>query len=173
MRNSRYGCLQPASAIAGEPGLGGFRRPAASSPHVELRQPSFRAYADYMATERFGQAPARVLGEASRQVTAVMCAETLWCRCHRRLIADAATVLFGADVRHLGHDGRLPAHRLTESIRRDESDGLVYDPTRPRPGTQAPATGQAEPPPFSWAGSGTVSVPHASPASACRDDDPR
>lgn len=129
-----------------EPGLGGFRRLAAASANVALRHPSFRAYADYMATECFRQALLRVLGEASRQVTAVMCAETLWWRCHRRLIADAATVIFGADVRHLGHDGRLSAHRLTEGVRRDESGGLVYDSVRSRPGTQAPATGPAERP---------------------------
>ena len=48
-----------------EPGLGGFRKPAPGSPNVGLRHPSFRAYADYMATEPFRQALARVIGEAS------------------------------------------------------------------------------------------------------------
>ena len=130
-----------------EPGLGGFRRPAAASPNVALRHPSFRGYADYMATGYFRQALERVLGEASRQVTAVMCAETLWWRCHRRLIADEATMIFGADVRHLGHDGRLSAHRLTEGVRRDERGGIVYDAAQPRPGTQAPGAGPAIRPP--------------------------
>ena len=48
-----------------EPGLGGFRKPAPGSPNMGLRHPSFRAYADYMATEPFRQALARVIGEAS------------------------------------------------------------------------------------------------------------
>ena len=60
-------------------------------------------------------------------VLAIMCAESLWWRCHRRLIADAATLLFGADVLHLGHDGRLRVHRLTDGVRRDPGGGLVYD----------------------------------------------
>jgi uncharacterized protein DUF488 len=46
-----------------EPGLGGFRRPAPGSPHAGLRHPSFRAYADYMATDPFRQALARVIGK--------------------------------------------------------------------------------------------------------------
>lgn len=53
-----------------EPGLGGLRRPAAASPNVALRHPSFRSYADYTTAECFGQTLARVVGEASRQVTA-------------------------------------------------------------------------------------------------------
>jgi uncharacterized protein (DUF488 family) len=110
-----------------EPDLGGFRRPAAESPNTALRDGSFRGYADYMATQQFRQALERVLAEASRQVVAVMCAETLWWRCHRRLIADAATLLFGADVWHLSHDGQLSAHRLTDGVRRDGRRGLVYD----------------------------------------------
>ena len=110
-----------------EPHLGGFRRPVAGSPNVALRHPSFRAYADYMATAPFRQALTRVLGEASGAVLAIMCAESLWWRCHRRLIADAATLLFGADVLHLGHDGRLRVHRLTDGVRRDPGGGLVYD----------------------------------------------
>lgn len=119
----------PAASIGyrWEPGLGGFRKPAPGSPNVGLRHPSFRAYADYMATDPFRQALARVIGEASCQVTAIMCAETLWWRCHRRLIADAATILSEAEVWHLGHDGRLSAHRLTPGARRGQGDTLVYD----------------------------------------------
>jgi uncharacterized protein (DUF488 family) len=56
----------------------------------------------------------------------VLCAESLWWRCHRRLIADAAVLLRGVEVRHLGHDGRLTAHAPTEGVR-IEGGGLVYD----------------------------------------------
>lgn len=107
--------------------LGGFRRPAGRSPNVALRHPAFRGYADYMATGQFREALAGLLDEASRQAIAVMCAETLWWRCHRRLIADAAVLLHGAGVWHLGHDGRLGAHRLTEGVRRGAPGVLVYD----------------------------------------------
>ncbi len=117
----------PASGIRyrWEPDLGGFRRPILGSRNVGLRHPSFQGYADYMATEAFEQALTRVLLEASSQVTAVMCAETLWWRCHRRLIADAAVLLHGAQVWHLDHRGHLSRHQLTEGIRLD-SGSLVY-----------------------------------------------
>ena len=60
-----------------EPGLGGFRKPVPCSPNVALCHLSFRAYADCMAADAFHQALERVLSEAARQVTVVMCAETL------------------------------------------------------------------------------------------------
>jgi uncharacterized protein (DUF488 family) len=110
-----------------EPALGGFRQPATDSPNTALRNRSFRGYADYMGTQPFRQALTGVLAEAARQFVAVMCAETLWWRCHRRLIADAATLLFGADVQHLSHNGQLSAHRPTDGVRRDGHRGLVYD----------------------------------------------
>ncbi len=111
-----------------EPDLGGFRRKTADSPNTALRHPSFRGYADYMATDQFHDALERLIAEdASHEVVAVMCAETLWWRCHRRLIADAATLLFDARVGHLGHDGRISEHRLTEGVRRDGPGRLVYD----------------------------------------------
>lgn len=66
-----------------EPRRGGFRRPAPDSPNVALRHASFRGYADYMASDMFGDGLAGLAAEAARQVTAVMCAETPWWRCHR------------------------------------------------------------------------------------------
>jgi uncharacterized protein (DUF488 family) len=110
-----------------EPRLGGFRRPVEGSPNVALRHPAFRGYADYMATGSFREALADLLDEASRQVTVIMCAETLWWRCHRRLIADAAVLLCRANVWHLGHDGRLAAHQLTDGVRRRAPGCLIYN----------------------------------------------
>ncbi len=40
-----------------------------------------------------------------------MCSESLWWRCHRRLVADFVSVARGVEVRHLMHDGRLEPHR--------------------------------------------------------------
>lgn len=110
-----------------EQDLGGFRRSSPDSPNMALRHPSFRGYADYMATDYFRGALTHLLDEASHQHVAVMCAETLWWRCHRRLIADATTMLFDTETLHLGHDGRLKEHRLTEGVRLDGNGSLVYD----------------------------------------------
>jgi len=109
-----------------EPRLGGLRKPAPESPNVALRHKSFRAYADHMATPEFVDALDEVLAEATTRLTTVMCAESLWWRCHRRLIADFATLVRDTEVRHLMHDGRLAEHRPTEGVRR-ASAGLVYD----------------------------------------------
>ncbi len=124
--------------------LGGFRRPAPGSPNVGLRHPSFRGYADYMGTDRFRAALGGVLDEASRRTVAVMCAETLWWRCHRRLIADAATLLGGAEVYHLGHDGRLAPHRLTEGVQAAADGYLIYgeEDTAHQRENGAPASGR-------------------------------
>jgi len=109
-----------------EPRLGGLRKPAPDSPNIALRHSGFRACADHMANPEFVAALDGILDEAVRRRTTVMCAETLWWRCHRRLIADFATLVRAADVQHLMHDGRLTEHRLTDGVRR-EGDALVYD----------------------------------------------
>jgi uncharacterized protein (DUF488 family) len=119
----------PADGIAygWERRLGGFRRPRPDSTNVALRHPSFRGYADYMATAEFGEALDALVGSALARVTAVMCAETLWWRCHRRLIADAAELVRSLHTVHLGHDGRLADHRLTDGVRLDDDGVVVYD----------------------------------------------
>ncbi|MBV9332783.1 MAG: DUF488 domain-containing protein [Candidatus Eremiobacteraeota bacterium] len=106
--------------------LGGFRTPRPTSNNTALRNPSFRGYADYMETERFLSALAHLVDSLPQAKTAVMCSETLWWRCHRRLISDAAVLLHGVDVRHIMR-GRSPQpHTLTEGVRR--ADGtLRYD----------------------------------------------
>ncbi len=110
-----------------EPALGGFRRPNPNSANVALRHPSFRAYADYMETDAFADALTRLLAHAAEERTAILCSETVWWRCHRRLIADAAALLHGADVRHLMHDGKLRPHVVTAGVRVTETQTLRYD----------------------------------------------
>ena len=116
--------------------LGGWRKPDPASVNHVLRHPAFRGYADYMRTPRFWAALDRLLAEAAEETTAAMCSETLWWRCHRRLLADAAALVRGATVEHLDHRGRLEPHRPTEGVRRD-GDLLAYDvgETPPLPGT--------------------------------------
>ena len=117
-----------------EPELGGFRKasprgaqgPDPRSVNHALRHPAFRGYADYMRTPPFWAALDRLLAEAATAPTVAMCSETLWWRCHRRLLADAAVLVRGVEVRHLDHRGRLERHRPTEGVRRD-GDLLAYD----------------------------------------------
>ena len=113
-----------------EPRLGGRRRPRADSPHGALRVPAFRGYADHMETPEFRDAIGDLLDEARVRRATVMCAESVWWRCHRRLVADAVVLLRGAAVEHLFHDGRLDSHRPTPEAR---VDGLrvVYDGGEP------------------------------------------
>ena len=99
--------------------LGGFRKTSSESVNTGLRNPSFRGYADYMRTLPFIEALASLLAEAARESTAIMCSETLWWRCHRRLIADAAVLLHGAEVRHLAANGTTRAHLPTPGARVD------------------------------------------------------
>jgi uncharacterized protein (DUF488 family) len=109
-----------------EPRLGGWRKPDPTSPNTALRNDSFRGYADYMRSDVFWEALDQLLSAAARTPTAIMCSESVYWRCHRRLIADAVVLGRDIPVVHLGHDGRITPHRLTDGVRAD--DGLlVYD----------------------------------------------
>lgn len=110
--------------------LGGFRRTTATSANIGLRNPSFRGYADYMETPSFRDALHALLSGAEAEPTAVMCSETLWWRCHRRLIADAATLLHGAEVLHLAPDASTRLHALTAGVRL-ENGVLRYGESAP------------------------------------------
>jgi uncharacterized protein (DUF488 family) len=109
-----------------EPDLGGRRRATPSSRNVALTNPSFRAYADYMESDEFTHALDRLVADARAERSVVMCAESLWWRCHRRLIADAVVLRRSFDVEHLFHDGKLVAHAPT-AVARLVDDAIVYD----------------------------------------------
>jgi uncharacterized protein (DUF488 family) len=106
--------------------LGGRRPRISGSRHVALRNDSFRAYADWMESPDFSAALDTVLEGATRRTTAVMCSESVWWRCHRRLVSDAVELLRGIEVQHLMHDGTLRPHLPTEGVRVD-GGSLVYD----------------------------------------------
>jgi uncharacterized protein (DUF488 family) len=107
--------------------LGGRRSPAPATRHPAWRDPSFRAYADYMDTPAFRAALAALEEDARRgPPLAVMCAETLWWKCHRRLIADALAV-DGVEVIHLIGPAARQAHVLNPDLRVDERGLPVYD----------------------------------------------
>jgi len=81
--------------------------------NLGLRNPSFRNYANYMLTGEFEDGIVRLLAIASHSRTALMCAESLFWRCHRRLISDFLLAK-GISVQHIFPDGSLQHHQLTE-----------------------------------------------------------
>jgi uncharacterized protein (DUF488 family) len=107
--------------------LGGFRRPGPDPPDIVWREEMFRGYAEHMRTTDFLSAAGEVVAEARTRRVAVMCSESVWWRCHRRLLADFVTVARGMPVRHLMHDGRLQEHRPSPGLRLREDGLLVYD----------------------------------------------
>ncbi|WP_208264825.1 DUF488 domain-containing protein [Actinomadura nitritigenes] len=107
--------------------LGGFRKAAPDSPDTFWRNESFRGYAGHTRDPEFVAAMDELLPEADRASTAVMCSESLWWRCHRRLIADFAVLARARPVLHLAHDGRLTEHPPTSGARLRSDGLLVYD----------------------------------------------
>lgn len=107
--------------------LGGFRKLPADSPDTACRHRSFRAYAAHMRTEEFVEAARRLLDEAGHTSTAVMCSESVWWRCHRRMIADYMTLVQGVEVVHLMHDDGVDEHRAMDGARLAPDHSLVYD----------------------------------------------
>jgi uncharacterized protein (DUF488 family) len=99
-------------AYAWLPQLGGRRRPVSDSSNTAWRHPSFRGYADHLAGEEFAEGLLKLLALAGGLRTAVMCAEILWWRCHRRMIADVLVSL-GAKVIHIVDANTAQMHRLT------------------------------------------------------------
>jgi uncharacterized protein (DUF488 family) len=105
--------------------LGGFRKVAADSPDVALRNESFRGYAGHMRSPDFATAVDALLTDAARARVAVMCSETVWWRCHRRLIADYLVLARGGHVDHVMPGRRIEAHAPTDGVQVGV-DGLLY-----------------------------------------------
>lgn len=105
-----------ASSTAGSRARGGRRsvhRGEASSSNEGWRNKSFRNYADYMQTADFCGAMEQLSQVAETRRTAVMCSESVFWRCHRRLISDYVTALGGCVV-HIFPGGPGKPHALTE-----------------------------------------------------------
>lgn len=96
--------------------LGGRRRPAPDSPNTSWRNSSFRGYADYMDRDEFSQGLDQVCAIAEKCRTAIMCAELLWWRCHRSMIADALMVR-GINVIHIQDATHQQKHPYTQPAR--------------------------------------------------------
>lgn len=105
--------------------LGGRRSLQGGSPNTAWRNASFRAYADHMDSAGFQAALSELIELALQQRTAIMCAEVLPHRCHRRLIADAL-VARGAEVIHIISPGRSERHVLNPQAHLLEDGRLRY-----------------------------------------------
>lgn len=105
--------------------LGGLRHARRDSRNTGWQNESFRGYADYMQTEPFRRALDELMQLAATAPTAIMCAEAVWWRCHRRLVSDALAVR-GVEVRHIVGDGPAERHELTEFARVGDEGQLSY-----------------------------------------------
>lgn len=93
--------------------LGGLRKAMPESINCGWRLASFRGYADYMQTDAFVTALDELIAVASEKRVVIMCAELLWWRCHRMLIADALSIR-DWEVIHILGAGKTQLHHLTK-----------------------------------------------------------
>jgi len=107
--------------------LGGRRAVGPDSPDTALRNAAFRGYAAHMRSPGFLAAVDVLLVDAAKRGVAVMCSESVWWRCHRRLVADHLTMVRRLAVAHVMHDGRTTAHPPTDGVRLGPNGLLVYD----------------------------------------------
>jgi uncharacterized protein (DUF488 family) len=110
--------------------LGGLRhaRQGFESPNAGLTNHGFRAYADYMLSEEFRGAVRRLIELASRAITAHMCAEAVYWRCHRRLLSDYL-LANGVEVLHIQEKARLLSHKITDGVIVNEDGTIFYRST--------------------------------------------
>jgi uncharacterized protein (DUF488 family) len=122
--------------------LGGLRshsRDLPSALNGFWENESFHNYADYAMGDKFrsGLGKLRQAGRTKR--CAVMCAEAVWWRCHRRIIADYL-IAAGETVIHIMGSGRTEAARRTDAAMPAPGGALVY----PQHGSgTAPGTSKA------------------------------
>ena len=106
--------------------LGGRRGPQHDRPsrNTLWRVEAFRNYADYAETSEFREALDRLERLAEERPTAIMCAEAVWWRCHRRIVADYL-LTSGMSVFHLMGDDKVSPATLTVGAV-PAIDGLHY-----------------------------------------------
>lgn len=116
--------------------LGGRRNLAkdedAASPDTWWRVKAFRAYCAWTRQDEFRTAAHDLVAQIAAQRTAVMCSESVWWRCHRRIIADVITLEHGIPVEHLMPSGDLRPHEPSDGARLDEDGHVIWDgPDKP------------------------------------------
>jgi len=113
------------------PELGGRRTAKPDSPNSAWRNEAFRGYADYMETQEFRAGIDRLLGEAQKRPTSVMCAEALWWQCHRSMIADFLKAA-GSHVLHILGPQKTEEHRYSHPAQIINGQ-LTYHKVEPQP----------------------------------------
>jgi uncharacterized protein (DUF488 family) len=112
------------------PELGGRRKPRRDSRNTAWRNEAFRGYADYMDTAEFSRGIARLRELAERHgAAAIMCAEAVWWKCHRSLIADYLKAQ-GIEVIHIIDANKTEPHPFT-SVARIVNGRLSYSDELP------------------------------------------
>jgi uncharacterized protein (DUF488 family) len=106
-------------------GLRGRRRDQAPSPNTFWDNASFRNYADYAMTRSFRDGLTELRALARQHTCAIMCAEAVWWRCHRRIIADYLLAA-GDDVCHIMGPGKIERARITEAAAIQPDGTLLY-----------------------------------------------
>ena len=93
--------------------LGGLRKGVPDSPNGAWRNKSFKAYADHMLSAEFAEGIEELTARTQQHTVAIMCAEAVWWRCHRSLVAEAVLVR-GHEVSHIMPDGRATPATLRD-----------------------------------------------------------
>jgi uncharacterized protein (DUF488 family) len=116
--------------------LGGRRHRPADVPAIDTwwTEAAFQAYAAHTRTKEFAAGWVDLLATVRTYQVVIMCSETLWWRCHRRLIADVATLADHLTVEHLFPSGRREPHQLAAGARLRSDGHIVWDG---RPGRDA------------------------------------
>jgi uncharacterized protein (DUF488 family) len=110
------------------PALGGLRhRPkgAPPPPNGLWQNEAFQAYADYALTPAFHAALDELRHLAHDHTAAVMCAEAVWWRCHRRIVADYLLAA-GEEVRHIMAPGKIESASLTPGAEPQPDGAILY-----------------------------------------------
>jgi uncharacterized protein (DUF488 family) len=115
-------------SYAALPALGGRRhrrKGASPSPNGFWQNSAFRNYADYAMTDAFRAGLRELIALSRQQRCAIMCAEAVWWRCHRRIIADYL-LADGIPVAHIMGPCKVEPATPTPGARRLPDGPLVY-----------------------------------------------
>lgn len=116
--------------------LGGRRKVVPDSPNDGWNEPGFRGFADYALGPEFTRGLDELVALAGGATTAILCAEAVWWRCHRRIITDYLLVR-GVEVRHILSATRAEPAKLTP-FATPRPDGTIVYPASPLVETHAP-----------------------------------
>ena len=101
------------------------------SPNGFWEHPAFRSYADYALTDDFRAGLQRLVAIARERPAAMMCAEVVWWRCHRRIVSDYLLAC-GLPVLHIVNEMTPKTATLTPGAQVRSDGKIVYPPEQPQ-----------------------------------------